>query len=88
LGRLFSVLPDYQDPKVGDWMPMARKVNETTTFRVLAFEPNQWLVWESRTAGGRGSSAYAWRDVLTAVALTPQHDAGHAAASPSATTNS
>ena len=28
------VLPDYQDPKVGDWMPMSKKVNETTAFKV------------------------------------------------------
>ncbi len=28
-GSADRVLPEYQDPKVGDWMPMSRKVNET-----------------------------------------------------------
>src|SRR5919201_6031965 len=30
------VVPEYQDPKVGDWMPMSKTVNETTAFRVKA----------------------------------------------------
>jgi hypothetical protein len=49
------VLPEYQDPKVGDWMPMSRKVNETTAFKVKAFEPNQWLVWE------KPDSTWSWK---------------------------
>jgi hypothetical protein len=30
-GSADRVLPEYQDPKVGDWMPMSRKVNETAS---------------------------------------------------------
>lgn len=49
------VLPEYQDPKVGDWMPMSRKVNETTAFKMKAFEPNQWLLWE------KPDSTWSWK---------------------------
>jgi len=50
-----SVLEEFQHPKVGDWMPMASKVNETTAFKVGSFEPNQWLLWE------KPDSTWAWR---------------------------
>jgi hypothetical protein len=49
------VLPEYQDPQVGDWMPMSRKVNQTTEFTVKAFEANQWLVWE------KPDSTWSWK---------------------------
>jgi hypothetical protein len=39
------ILPELQDTQVGDWMPMFSKVNETTAFRVKAFQRNQWLLW-------------------------------------------
>jgi hypothetical protein len=38
------VLEQYQPPKIGDWMPMARNVNETTAFKVKAFATNEWLL--------------------------------------------
>ena len=40
-----EVLEEYQHPEVGDWMPMASKVSETTAFRVAAFEAGEWLLW-------------------------------------------
>jgi hypothetical protein len=49
------ILPQYQDPQAGDWMPMSGKVNETTAFKVKAFEPNQWLVW------AKPDSAWSWK---------------------------
>jgi hypothetical protein len=49
------VLEEYQNPQVGDWMPMAGTVNETTAFTVRAVEPNQWLLWE------KPDSTWAWR---------------------------
>jgi hypothetical protein len=49
------VLPEYQHPKVGDWMPMSKKVNETTAFKVKAFDPNRWLVWE------KPDSTWSWK---------------------------
>jgi len=50
-----SVLNKYQDPRVGDWMPMASIVNETTAFRFTAFEKNHWLLWS------KPDSTWAWR---------------------------
>ena len=49
------ILDEFQHPKVGDWMPMASKVNETTAFKVKAFEINQWLLWE------KPDSTWAWK---------------------------
>jgi hypothetical protein len=49
------ILPEYQEPKVGDWVPMASKVNETTAFKISAFEPNRWMLWE------KPDSTWAWR---------------------------
>ena len=39
------ILPQFQATRVGDWVPMSSTVNETTAFKVKAFEPNQWLLW-------------------------------------------
>jgi hypothetical protein len=48
------ILPELQDTQVGDWVPMFSKVNETTAFRVKAFEPNRWLLW------AKPDSTWAW----------------------------
>jgi hypothetical protein len=55
------ILPEYQEPKVGDWVPMAAKVNEATAFKIKAFEPNAWMLWE------KPDSTWAWK-------LTPLDD--------------
>jgi hypothetical protein len=39
------VLPESQEPKVGDWVPMASQVNETTAFKIKGFDPNRWMLW-------------------------------------------
>jgi hypothetical protein len=49
------VLPEYQEPKVGDWVPMSSKVNETTAFKVTALEPNRWMLW------AKPHSTWAWK---------------------------
>jgi hypothetical protein len=49
------ILPEYQEPKVGDWVPMWSEVNETTAFKITAFEPNRWLLWE------KPRSSWAWK---------------------------
>jgi hypothetical protein len=49
------VIKEFQNPQVGDWMPMASNVNETTAFKVQALETNQWLLW------GKPDSTWAWR---------------------------
>ena len=48
------ILPQLQHTQVGDWVPMSSKVNDTTAFKVKAFEPNQWLLW------GKPHSTWAW----------------------------
>jgi hypothetical protein len=49
------ILPEYQEPKIGGWVPMASKVNQTTAFRIKAFEPNRWMLWE------KPHSTWAWK---------------------------
>jgi hypothetical protein len=49
------ILEAYQPPRMGDWMPMAKKVNETTAFKVKAFAINEWLLWE------KPDSTWAWK---------------------------
>ena len=55
------ILPELQDTRVGDWVPMSTTVNETTAFRVKAFQPNQWLLW------AKPHSTWSWT-------LTPLDD--------------
>jgi hypothetical protein len=49
------ILEEYQPPRLGDWMPMAKKVDETTAFKVDAFELNEWLLWV------KPDSTWAWK---------------------------
>jgi hypothetical protein len=49
------ILEQYQPPTLGDWMPMAKKVNETTAFKVRTFALHQWLLWE------KPDSTWAWK---------------------------
>jgi hypothetical protein len=49
------IVDRYQAPKAGDWIPMSKKVNETTAFKVKAFEINEWLLWE------KPDSTWAWK---------------------------
>lgn len=39
---------------MGDWVPMSSTVNQTTAFKVKAFQPNQWLLW------AKPHSTWAW----------------------------
>jgi hypothetical protein len=48
-------LPEHQQPKVGDWVPMARKVNETTAFKIRALEQDRWMLW------AKPHSTWAWK---------------------------
>jgi len=43
--------PEYQHLQVGDWMPMAKKITDTTAFKATAFkatafETGRWLPWQ------------------------------------------
>jgi hypothetical protein len=57
------ILPQFQAIRTGDWVPMSHTVNETTAFKVKAFEANRWLLW------AKPDSSWAWQ-------LTPI-DGGH-----------
>ena len=48
------ILPQYQQLKIGDRMPMAKKVTDTTAFKVKAFKINEWLLWQ------KPDSTWAW----------------------------
>ena len=48
------IVPELQDPQVGDWIPMSPTINDTTAFRVRAFEPNRWMLWS------KPDSTWAW----------------------------
>jgi hypothetical protein len=50
-----GILPAYQQPKLGDWVPMASKVNETTASRSRGWSQTNGCCGRSRTAPGRGS---------------------------------
>jgi hypothetical protein len=56
LGRRSAerIIPELQDPAVGDWVPMASRVSEETAFRVGAFQPNRWMLWT------KAASTWAW----------------------------
>jgi hypothetical protein len=48
------ILGQFQQPKIGDWMPMTSNVSETTAFKVKAFLTNRWLLW------AKPDSTWAW----------------------------
>jgi hypothetical protein len=48
------ILEELQEPKVGDWVPMFSKVNDTTAFRIAAIKPAEELVWV------KPDSTWAW----------------------------
>jgi hypothetical protein len=52
-----EILPEHQQPNVDDWVPMATKVNETTAFKIKAFQPNRWMLW------AKPHSTWAWKIV-------------------------
>jgi hypothetical protein len=56
------ILPQFQAIRTGDWVPMSSTVNETTTFKVKAFEANQWLLWAKQ------DSTWAWQLTRSTVA--------------------
>jgi hypothetical protein len=49
------ILAELQQIRVGDWVPMSTKVNQTTAFKVKAFEPERWLLWV------KPHSTWAWK---------------------------
>jgi hypothetical protein len=50
-----EIIPAFQDPQVGDWVAMAEPVNDTTAFRVRAFEVGRTMVWQ------KPDSTWTWR---------------------------
>ncbi len=56
LGRSSArrIVPELQDPAIGDWIPMSSTTNDTTAFRVAAFERERWMLW------AKPDSTWAW----------------------------
>jgi hypothetical protein len=48
------ILDEFQNPKVGDWVPMFSKVTDSTAFRISAIRPGEELVWV------KPDSTWAW----------------------------
>jgi hypothetical protein len=48
------ILPEFQNPRPGDWVPMFNKVNDTTAFTVDTVDPGAMLVWR------KPDSTWAW----------------------------
>ena len=48
------ILAEFQNPKVGDWVPMFSRVNDTTAFKIAAIKPAEELVWV------KPDSTWAW----------------------------
>jgi len=51
------IIPEFQNLKVGDWIPMYSKVNDTTAFKVAEIDPFKSLLWK------KPDSTWSW--VLT-----------------------
>ncbi len=49
------IIPELQHIEVGTWIPMSGKVSEETAFRVVAFEPNRWMLWN------KAASTWSWK---------------------------
>jgi hypothetical protein len=40
-----SILPEYQQLELGQWVPMSPTPTDMTAFKVAGFEANRWLLW-------------------------------------------
>jgi hypothetical protein len=49
------IIPELQQIEVGAWIPMSGSVTDETAFRVVAFEPNSWMLWS------KAASTWAWK---------------------------
>jgi hypothetical protein len=49
------ILPEHQNLKIGDRVPMAKSVNDTTAFWVVELEPNRSMLWQ------KPNSTWAWK---------------------------
>lgn len=41
-----SILPEFQNLEIGQWLPMSPTPSDTTAFKVAGFEVNRWLLWQ------------------------------------------
>ena len=40
-----TILPEYQELKIGQWVPMSPTPSDVTAVKVAGFETHRWLVW-------------------------------------------
>jgi hypothetical protein len=40
-----TILPEYQDLKIGQWVPMSPTPSDVTAFKIAGFGPDRWLLW-------------------------------------------
>jgi hypothetical protein len=40
-----TILPEFQQLEIGQWVPMSPTPSDTTAFKVAGFEPERWLLW-------------------------------------------
>jgi hypothetical protein len=57
LGRASAerIVPELQQVRVGDWVPMSPTPTETTAFKVDSFEAPNWMLWR------KPDSTWSWR---------------------------
>jgi hypothetical protein len=49
-----TILPEYQELKIGQWMPVSPTPSDVSAFKVAGFEPYRWLLWLQPGAAGHG----------------------------------
>jgi hypothetical protein len=49
------LLPEHQQPKLGDWIPMAAPITETSAFKIKELNPNRSMLW------AKPHSTWAWK---------------------------
>ncbi|GAB4243576.1 MAG: hypothetical protein Kow00129_02780 [Thermoleophilia bacterium] len=50
-----TIIEEFQSPRVGDWMPMAAKVSETTAFKFRTVDEPRELLWV------KPDSTWSWK---------------------------
>ncbi|HZC71732.1 MAG TPA: hypothetical protein VE442_13655 [Jatrophihabitans sp.] len=41
-----TILPEYQQLRLGQWVPMSPTPSDVTAFKIAGFEPHRWMLWQ------------------------------------------